>query len=158
MRLIPTILCGGVGSRLWPVSRELHPKPFIRMAGGRSLLQEAFLRGASLPGAAEVLTVTGRELLFKTKDEYGEVNARSMPTAFLLEPFGRGTAAAVASAANSRARATSKAAKLPGQLRSRPRSSSTMRVATASRKARSWLTTTTVPRQLRSRSSSQPMA
>jgi mannose-1-phosphate guanylyltransferase len=105
MRLIPTILCGGVGSRLWPVSRELHPKPFIRMAGGMSLLQEAFVRGASLDGAAEVLTVTGRELLFKTKDEYAEVNARSIPTAFLLEPFGRGTAAAIASAALHAARA-----------------------------------------------------
>ncbi|MFM2409053.1 MAG: hypothetical protein RL358_1795, partial [Pseudomonadota bacterium] len=34
MTLIPTILCGGAGSRLWPVSRELHPKPFIRLADG----------------------------------------------------------------------------------------------------------------------------
>ncbi len=39
MRLIPTILCGGAGSRLWPVSRELHPKPFIRLSDGQSLVQ-----------------------------------------------------------------------------------------------------------------------
>ena len=58
-KLIPTILCGGAGSRLWPVSRELHPKPFIRLADGQSLLQKAFLRGAQLPGVQEVLTVTG---------------------------------------------------------------------------------------------------
>lgn len=99
MRLIATILCGGAGSRLWPVSRELHPKPFIRLADGQSLLHKAFLRGANLPGIGEVLTVTNRELFFKTVDEFREVNAAGLPTAFILEPFGRGTAAAVATAA-----------------------------------------------------------
>jgi mannose-1-phosphate guanylyltransferase len=99
MSLIPTILCGGAGSRLWPVSRELHPKPFIRLADGQSLLQKAFLRGALLPGVEEILTVTNRELVFKTADEFREVNAARLPTSFLLEPFGRGTAAAVATAA-----------------------------------------------------------
>ena len=98
MRLVPAILCGGAGSRLWPVSRELHPKPFIRLADGQSLLQKAFLRAASLPGVAEVLTVTNRELYFKTRDEYREVE-RDVATSFVLEPFGRGTAAAVACAA-----------------------------------------------------------
>lgn len=97
--IIPTILCGGAGSRLWPVSRELHPKPFIRLADGQSLLQKAFLRGAALPGAAEVLTVTNRELLFKTKDDYAEVNLSRMATSFILEPVGRNTAAAIAAAA-----------------------------------------------------------
>lgn len=96
--LIPVILCGGAGSRLWPVSREMHPKPFIRLGDGQSLLQKAFLRGAQLPGVTEVLTVTNRELLFKTEDEYREVNAGRLPTSFLLEPFGRNTAAAVAAA------------------------------------------------------------
>ncbi|MFT5535608.1 MAG: mannose-1-phosphate guanylyltransferase/mannose-6-phosphate isomerase [Candidatus Paceibacteria bacterium] len=99
MQLIPTILCGGAGSRLWPVSREMHPKPFIRLADGQSLLQKAFLRGAQLPDVAEVLTVTNRELLFKTEDEYGEVNAAKLPASFILEPFGRNTAAAIAAAA-----------------------------------------------------------
>jgi mannose-1-phosphate guanylyltransferase/mannose-6-phosphate isomerase len=99
MQLIPTILCGGAGSRLWPVSRETHPKPFIRLADGQSLLQKAFLRGASLPGARQVLTLTSGELLFKTRDEYAEVNAKAMPTSFILEPCARGTAAAVAAAA-----------------------------------------------------------
>jgi mannose-1-phosphate guanylyltransferase / mannose-6-phosphate isomerase len=99
MTLIPTILCGGAGSRLWPVSRELHPKPFIRLADGQSLLHKAFLRGANLEGASEVLTITNRELFFKTADEFREVNAANLPTSYVLEPFGRGTAAAVASAA-----------------------------------------------------------
>ena len=99
MKLIPTILCGGAGSRLWPVSRELHPKPFIRLADGQSLLQKAFLRGALLPDVGEVMTVTNRELIFKTEDEFREVNAAGVATSFILEPFGRNTAAAIAAAA-----------------------------------------------------------
>lgn len=99
MSLIPVILSGGAGSRLWPVSRESHPKPFIRLSDGQSLLQKAFLRGAQLPGVSEVLTVTNREFFFKTEDEFREVNVSRVPTSFLLEPFGRNTAAAVAAAA-----------------------------------------------------------
>lgn len=96
--LIPTILGGGAGSRLWPISREMHPKPFIRLADGQSLLQKAFLRGAHLPNVAEVLTVTSRELFFKTEDEFREVNETSVATSFILEPMGRNTAAAIAAA------------------------------------------------------------
>ncbi len=96
--LIPTILCGGAGSRLWPVSRELHPKPFIRLNDGQSLLQKTFLRGSMLPGVEEILTVTNRELFFKTEDEYREINA-AVNLSFILEPFGRNTAAAIAAAA-----------------------------------------------------------
>jgi mannose-1-phosphate guanylyltransferase len=99
MSLIPTILCGGAGSRLWPVSRERHPKPFIRLADGQSLLQKAFLRGAALVDVQEVLTVTNRELYFKTEDEFAEVNKDKLATSFILEPFGRNTAAAIAAAA-----------------------------------------------------------
>lgn len=98
MSLIPVILCGGAGSRLWPVSRESHPKPFIRLADGQSLLQKAFLRGAQLPDTTQVLTVTNRDFLFKTEDEFREVNSARLPTSFVLEPFGRNTAAAVAAA------------------------------------------------------------
>lgn len=98
MSLIPVILCGGAGSRLWPISRELHPKPFIRLSDGQSLLQKAFLRGSQLPGVDQLLTVTNREFFFKTEDEFNEVNERNLPISFLLEPFGRNTAAAVAAA------------------------------------------------------------
>lgn len=99
MKLIPTILCGGAGSRLWPVSRELHPKPFIRLGDGQSLLQKAFLRGALLPDVEEILTVTNRELFFKTEDEFREVNTAGVATSFILEPFGRNTGPAIAAAA-----------------------------------------------------------
>lgn len=94
--LIPIILSGGAGSRLWPVSREHHPKPFIRLADGQSLLQKAYLRAAGLPEVEHVITVTNRELFFKTVDEYREVGIDGVRTSFLLEPAGRNTAAAIA--------------------------------------------------------------
>lgn len=96
--LIPTILCGGAGSRLWPISRELHPKPFIRLADGQSLLQKAYLRGSMLPGVSHLMTVTNRELFLKTEDEFREVNATNTSTSFILEPIGRNTAPAIAAA------------------------------------------------------------
>jgi len=100
--LHPVILSGGAGSRLWPISRELHPKPFIRLADGQSLLQKAWLRVATLNGVSEVLTVTNRELFFKTEDEYREVAQqpqKDLNNVFILEPFGRNTAPAIAAAA-----------------------------------------------------------
>ena len=101
MKLIPTILCGGAGSRLWPVSRELHPKPFIRLADGQSLLQKAWLRGVAQPDVVETLTVTNRELFFKTEDEYREAAGtqyKELANSYILEPFGRNTAPAIAAA------------------------------------------------------------
>ncbi|MBA1204486.1 mannose-1-phosphate guanylyltransferase/mannose-6-phosphate isomerase [Pseudomonas capeferrum] len=99
MDLIPVILSGGVGSRLWPVSREAHPKPFMTLPDGQNLIQKTFLRASALEGVSEVLTVTNRELLFKTEDEYRAVNGAGHAQSYILEPFGRNTAAAVALAA-----------------------------------------------------------
>ena len=102
MKLIPTILCGGAGSRLWPVSRELHPKPFIRLADDQSLLQKVWLRGAQLADVTEIFTVTNRDLFFKTQDEYQQVSQvfhGNISNNFILEPFGRNTAPAIAAAA-----------------------------------------------------------
>lgn len=100
--LIPVILCGGAGSRLWPVSREAHPKPFIRLGNGKSLLQNSWLRGADLAGVTEILTVTNQALFFKTESEYREVvgsEHSELLNSFILEPFGRNTAPAAAAAA-----------------------------------------------------------
>lgn len=98
MKLVPVILSGGAGTRLWPVSRQLHPKPFIRLADGQSLLQKAFLRASSLSDVAEIVSVTNRDLLFKTVDEYRETGI-TVPRGFILEPEGRNTAPALAAAA-----------------------------------------------------------
>ena len=94
--LIPTILCGGAGSRLWPLSRELHPKPFIRLEDGLSFLQKAFMLGASFPQVKEIFTVTNRDLFFKVVDDISEVNHSRHSTSYILEPYGRNTAPAVA--------------------------------------------------------------
>ena len=94
--LIPIVLSGGTGSRLWPASREAKPKPFMKMAQGRSLLELTYERARAIAGGGEVVTVTNREYLFMSRDEYGRDRA---PCAFLLEPFGRNTAPAIAMAA-----------------------------------------------------------
>lgn len=73
MKLIPVIISGGVGSRLWPVSREAHPKPFIKLPDGENLISKTFKRACALDNVAEVLTVTNKALLFKTQDEYSKV-------------------------------------------------------------------------------------
>lgn len=99
MTLIPVIMSGGVGSRLWPVSRETHPKPFMTLPDGQNLIQKTFARAAALEGVSEIMTVTNRELFFKTEDEYRRVTGARVTQSFILEPFGRNTAAAVATAA-----------------------------------------------------------
>ena len=99
MKIIPTIMSGGAGARLWPVSREAHPKPFIKLGDGKSLIQHAFLRAALLPEVEQILTITNRELFFKTEDEYREINDSDIACTYLLEPMGRDTAAATAIAA-----------------------------------------------------------
>ena len=76
----------------------MHPKPFMRLADGQSLLQKAFLRGAALPDVGEILTVSNRELFFKMADEFHETGVQDVAMSFILEPFGRNTAAAVAAA------------------------------------------------------------
>lgn len=96
--MIPVILSGGSGSRLWPVSREAHPKPFIKLADGDSLLQKTYRRAAALPGVSSVLTVTNRDYYFLTRDEYAALSP-STESRYLLEPCGRNTAPAVLLAA-----------------------------------------------------------
>ncbi len=96
--VIPTIISGGAGSRLWPLSREAHPKPFIKLADGQSLLQKAFLRAGAVSHIEEILTVTNREVFFHTQDEYRAVNP-TLKTSYILEPTGRNTAPAITAAA-----------------------------------------------------------
>jgi mannose-1-phosphate guanylyltransferase/mannose-6-phosphate isomerase len=96
--LIPVILSGGVGARLWPVSREAYPKPFIRLADGQSLLQKTLARACAHVGASTVVTVTNQEYVYATRDEYRSVQGELDPV-FLLEPCARNTAPAIALAA-----------------------------------------------------------
>ncbi len=67
--MLAVILCGGSGTRLWPVSREAVPKPFMKIGGGRSLLQRTALRARAL-GAEDCVVVTNAEYTFKTAEEF----------------------------------------------------------------------------------------
>ena len=98
--LIPVILSGGIGARLWPVSRESFPKPFIKLADGESLLQKTYRRAASIAEGGEVFTLTHRDYYFMSRDEWGLACPKAtVQGRFMLEPLGRNTAAAVAMAA-----------------------------------------------------------
>src|SRR4051794_26504164 len=92
--LLPVILSGGAGTRLWPLSREAAPKPFMPLPDGETLLGKTATRALALPGTAELVTITNRDYYFHTKDVYAGLSAsRGASFAFLLEPFGRNTAA-----------------------------------------------------------------
>jgi mannose-1-phosphate guanylyltransferase / mannose-6-phosphate isomerase len=96
--LLPVILSGGSGSRLWPVSRALYPKPFLRLPDGRSLLCAAFERASALKSTLGTLLVTNREYSFQCHDEFAAAGAIGELYS-ILEPVGRNTAPAIAMAA-----------------------------------------------------------
>ncbi len=68
--LIPVILSGGAGTRLWPVSRRAHPKPFMELADGETLAEKTLLRARAVSRNAPVITVTSRDYYFYTRDLY----------------------------------------------------------------------------------------
>lgn len=100
--LLPVILAGGAGMRLWPVSREAFPKPFMTLADGESLLQKTLLRALSLPEVGQILTVTNQAYYFQTRDSYANLGSlvnTSWQSDWLLEPVSRNTGPALVSAA-----------------------------------------------------------
>jgi mannose-1-phosphate guanylyltransferase / mannose-6-phosphate isomerase len=98
--LIPVILSGGSGTRLWPVSREAFPKPFMKLGGSLSLLQRTLSRCLPLADGGRLAIVTNREYLFQTREELDTLPAaRGIACTQLLEPVGRNTAPAIAVAA-----------------------------------------------------------
>jgi mannose-1-phosphate guanylyltransferase/mannose-6-phosphate isomerase len=91
-KIIPVILSGGSGARLWPVSRRLHPKPFMEVAG-KPLLAHALERAALV--ADEALIVTNQDHYFLTENLLRET-PKAPKVSYLLEPKGRNTAPAIA--------------------------------------------------------------
>jgi len=96
--IVPVILSGGAGTRLWPVSRQAHPKPFMRLVDGESLAEKTIARAIEATGCDHTITVTSRDYFFMTRDIYRE-KAPGAEHEFLLEPVSRNTAPAIALAA-----------------------------------------------------------
>lgn len=97
----PVILCGGSGTRLWPLSRTGFPKQFLSLTGNESLFQQAALRLAKLGSAdiqvASPIIVTGEDHRFLASEQLREIGL-DLGCA-LLEPVGRNTAPALTLAA-----------------------------------------------------------
>lgn len=94
--VVPVILCGGCGSRLWPLSRARHPKPFLPLLGDRSLVRETARRVAG-PGFTAPLVVCHEDHRFLVAEHLRQEGIQ--PRAIILEPVGRDTAPAAAVAA-----------------------------------------------------------
>jgi mannose-1-phosphate guanylyltransferase/mannose-6-phosphate isomerase len=94
--LTPVLLSGGVGSRLWPVSREAHPKQFLPLIGEISMLQDTLRRTAGMQAAAP-LVVCNEDHRFMVAEQLRQLDVDA--GALILEPQGRNTAPAVALAA-----------------------------------------------------------
>lgn len=92
----PVLLCGGSGTRLWPLSRQSYPKQFARLMGAESLFQGAARRFAG-PGFAAPMVVTGDDFRFIVTEQLAA--AEIAPQAVVIEPVGRNTAPAVLAAA-----------------------------------------------------------
>lgn len=96
--IIPVILSGGSGTRLWPLSRKHQPKQFLRLVSDHSLFQETVLRAQALAGrVAPPLVVCNEAHRFLVAEQLRELGANAQ--AIVLEPVGRNTAPAVAVAA-----------------------------------------------------------
>lgn len=101
--VIPVIISGGSGSRLWPLSREARPKPFIKLPDGQNLLQKTILRAFCLPNHNSLTMVTREELFFQSQNALFDLepNAHAF---YILEPISRNTAPAILMAALSLAK------------------------------------------------------
>ena len=102
--IIPVVLAGGVGSRLWPVSRQLYPKQFASLTTGRAqsatdstLFQATLLRLASLTNRGAPMVICNEDHRFLTAQQLRDIDIHQ--ATILLEPIGRNTAPAVALAA-----------------------------------------------------------
>jgi mannose-1-phosphate guanylyltransferase / mannose-6-phosphate isomerase len=98
MKLVPVILSGGAGTRLWPLSRELLPKQLLALTGERTMIQDTAARLRGFPDATTPLVVCNEAHRFLVAEQLREMGMP--PSGILLEPVGRNTAPAIALAAH----------------------------------------------------------
>jgi mannose-1-phosphate guanylyltransferase/mannose-6-phosphate isomerase len=100
LKIIPVILSGGAGTRLWPVSRRAYPKPFMKLSDGSTLAELTFKRALDVSDDGTIITVTSRDYYFICRDMYLNASKDDIhKQIFMLEPMGRNTAPAIALAA-----------------------------------------------------------
>jgi mannose-1-phosphate guanylyltransferase/mannose-6-phosphate isomerase len=97
MQIVPVILSGGSGTRLWPLSRKQHPKQYLPLAGDNTMLQETILRLSGLDNLADPIIICNADHRFLVAEQCQQIDIIN-PT-ILLEPVGRNTAPAIAAAA-----------------------------------------------------------
>src|SRR5689334_923525 len=96
-RITPVVICGGSGTRLWPLSRAAHPKQLLPLFEGKSLLQQTLLRIRKLPHLARPLIVCNQAYRFIIAEQVRELGFDDAQ--IILEPEGKNTAPAVTIAA-----------------------------------------------------------
>jgi len=92
--MINIILCGGSGTRLWPLSRQMFPKQFVDITGETSLFQETVLRNSGM--CEKFCIVTNSDHQFIASHQLDELKLKVNDVTYLLEPVGRNTAPAIA--------------------------------------------------------------
>jgi mannose-1-phosphate guanylyltransferase/mannose-6-phosphate isomerase len=97
MQIIPVILSGGSGTRLWPLSRKQYSKQYLPLVGDNTMLQETILRLGGLDNLADPIIVCNADHRFLVAEQCQQIDIQN-PT-ILLEPVGRNTAPAIAAAA-----------------------------------------------------------
>ncbi len=97
MMIMPVILSGGSGTRLWPLSRAMYPKQLLPLFGEKTMLQDTVLRVGSIEGVGPVICVCNDEHRFLVAEQLRQIAVAEQ--AIILEPFGRNTAPAAAIAA-----------------------------------------------------------
>ena len=95
--IVPVILSGGSGSRLWPLSRQLYPKQLLALTGERTLIQQTANRLLGMDDTGPPIIICNEEHRFLVAEQMQETGIK--PDAIILEPVGRNTAPAVAVAA-----------------------------------------------------------
>ncbi len=98
MNLIPVILCGGSGTRLWPLSRKSYPKQFLSLASEKSLFQDTLTR-ATIVSDAEAIVITNNDYRFLAAEQIKQSEPESSVGEIILEPDAKNTAPAIAVAA-----------------------------------------------------------
>jgi mannose-1-phosphate guanylyltransferase/mannose-6-phosphate isomerase len=95
-RIIPLIMCGGAGTRLWPASREVHPKQFLPLFGARSTFQNTLLRVSDAALFERPIVITNKAYRFMVLEQLAEIG---LEADVLLEPMRRDSGPAIAAGA-----------------------------------------------------------